>query len=542
MSIPLRVLIVEDRIEDAKLLLRELRQSGFEVDWTRVQTEGEFLSNLGSDLDVILSDYSMPSFDAPQALNLLQQSGHDIPFIIVTGTVSEEAVVESMKRGADDYLLKDRLGRLGQAVSNVLEAKRSRDEKRRTEEALRESEERYRLLVSNIPDVTWLADRDGKLAFCSANANLIYGYAPSELLELTPEGAHSGRVDHQDGESVRKYYEALFDLGRPFDVEYRIRRNDEQWVWVHSRAFTTYERNGVRYAYGVNSDITERKRLEAQLLQAQKMEAVGRLAGGVAHDFNNLLTAIIGYCQLLAPTFDKTDPRVEQVAEVERAGKNAASLTRQLLAFSRQQVMEVTVFDLNAVVSDTEKMLRRVIGEDINLVISLGSDLGRVKADQSQITQVIMNLVVNSRDAMPSGGNLTIQTASVELPMEVSEQDTGIRPGAYVRLSVSDSGSGIDPETLAHIFEPFFTTKEKGKGTGLGLSTVYGIVKQSGGYCEVHSEPGAGTMFSVFLPGVEEPATSFSSTVEAKPTQHGSETILLVEDDDTVRIFTNEVL
>ncbi|MGH9823988.1 MAG: ATP-binding protein, partial [Blastocatellia bacterium] len=542
MPIPLRVLILEDRREDAKLLLHELHCAGFEVDWTLLETEQDFLADLNPGLDVILSDYSMPQLEAPRALTLLQQSGYDIPFIVVTGTISEEVAVETIKRGAADYLLKDRLSRLGPAVTRVLEQKKSREEKRRAQAALRESEEKYRLLAANIPDVTWLANREGQLVFCSPNAELIYGYTPGQLIELSNDGAQSGQIHPQDAEQVRESYEALFDLGKPFDVEYRTRGNGGQWVWVHARAMSTYEQDGVRYAYGVNSDITERKRLEAQLLQAQKMEAVGRLAGGVAHDFNNLLTAIIGYCELLLPTLDEVDPRHEQVAEIAKAGQNAASLTRQLLAFSRQQVMEQRVFDLNSVVADTEKMLRRLIGEDIDLTISLNRSLGSVKADPGQISQVLMNLVVNSRDAMPRGGKLVIETANAELDGRFADQDSTVRPGQYIRLSVSDTGSGIDAETLAHIFEPFYTTKDKGKGTGLGLSTVYGIVKQSAGHCEVQSEPGAGARFHIYLPRVEAVAEPIRRRVERTPSPQGSETILLVEDDEMVRTFAKEVL
>ena len=282
-------------------------------------------------------------------------------------------------------------------------------------------------------------------------------------------------------------------------------------------------------------DITERKALEAQLLQAQKMEAVGRLAGGVAHDFNNLLMAIMGYGELIRSSLIKDDPLYKYSEDILKASERAASLTQQLLAFSRRQVMQPQVLNLNRVAADLEKMLRRLIGEHIDLEIVAGPDLGLVKADPGQINQIIMNLAVNARDAMPTGGRLILSTANIDFTASHQCYSETAPPGRYVRLAVSDTGSGMDAATLNHLFEPFFTTKEMGKGTGLGLPMVYGIVKQNHGYVEVESQPGQGTTFNIYLPRLEAAVEAPGDRISLAAKLEGSETILVVEDEDALR-------
>jgi signal transduction histidine kinase/CheY-like chemotaxis protein len=302
------------------------------------------------------------------------------------------------------------------------------------------------------------------------------------------------------------------------------------------------ERGDLLGAVVVFEDIAERKQLEAQLRRAQRMEAVGRSAGGVAHDFNNLLMVIKGYSDLMLDRLSPGEPFRKNADEIKKAADRAASLTRQLLAFSRMQVLQPKVLDLNAVVAEMGKMLPRLIREDIELTIVTKASLGRVRADQSQIEQVILNLVVNARDAMPQGGKLTIETANVDLDVGYARRHAGVSPGSYVMLAVSDTGVGMDAETQAHIFEPFFTTKGLGKGTGLGLATVYGVVKQSGGWIWVYSELGRGATLKIYLPRVEEVAeeVELSKTVAAPP--RGSETILLVEDQDSIRELARQFL
>ncbi|MGA9753958.1 MAG: ATP-binding protein, partial [Desulfobaccales bacterium] len=316
----------------------------------------------------------------------------------------------------------------------------------------------------------------------------------------------------------------------------------KNWEWTSPQGQTYHIYNypfadidGSPMVLELGIDITERKALEAQLLQSQKMEAVGRLAGGVAHDFNNLLMAIMGYGELMRTALMKDDPLYRYSEHILTATERAASLTQQLLAFSRQQIMQPQVFHLDRVVADVEKMLRRLIGEDIDLEIAAGPDVGLVRADPGQITQIIMNLAVNARDAMPTGGRLTLETANIEFATRYQGHAVVAPPGRYVRLTVRDTGAGMDAETLTHIFEPFFTTKEVGKGTGLGLSMVYGIVKQNGGYIDVESRVGEGTSFTLYLPRFETAAVAprDQMTPAAKP--EGSETILVVEDEDALR-------
>jgi signal transduction histidine kinase len=292
----------------------------------------------------------------------------------------------------------------------------------------------------------------------------------------------------------------------------------------------------------LESELAERTRLEQQLLQSQKMEAVGRLAGGVAHDFNNLLTVILGYSQFLLMDAPEGSTQQDLIREITRASEQAAALTRQLLAFSRQQLLEIKVLDLNAVVADVGKMLSRLIGEDVNLVTSLAEDLGRIKADPTQIEQVVLNLAVNARDAMPRGGKLTIETANVELEETHARHRLSLEPGPYVMLAMSDTGVGMDAKIQERIFEPFFTTKERGKGTGLGLSTVYGVVKQSGGSIGVSSEMGRGTTFTIYLPRVDEVAKAPAPPPESDKRPEGTETILLIEDAEAVRSLIHTTL
>jgi nitrogen-specific signal transduction histidine kinase/CheY-like chemotaxis protein len=289
-------------------------------------------------------------------------------------------------------------------------------------------------------------------------------------------------------------------------------------------------------------DVTERVALEERLRQSQKMEAVGRLAGGVAHDFNNLLTVIMGYSQILTDGLPGASRLKDATTQIRSAADRAAGITRQLLAFSRKQVLSPRVIDLNDVMLNLDTMLRRLIGEDVEVLTVPGRDLGAVRADPGQIEQVIMNLALNARDAMPNGGKLTLETENMELDASYASEHEPLQPGRYVMLAVSDTGTGMSPDTQAHIFEPFFTTKEVGKGTGLGLSMVYGIVKQSGGYIWVYSEPDRGSTFKIYLPRVDQPAETVG--VEPRPAgvKRGTETILLVEDDAQLRQLTSSVL
>ena len=407
------------------------------------------------------------------------------------------------------------------------------------EQALRTSEERYRELFENAYDLVFTLDGAGRFTSINYATERALGYPRDEALRLrltdlvVPEYLEEAR---------RQLADRL--AGRPASATYELEVFAKSGRRVNLEVSTRPLLEGGRPAgvQGIGRDISERRRLEAQLRQSQKMEAVGRLAGGVAHDFNNLLTAISGYSDLILRRLSADDPLRHEVEEIHSAGGRAANLTRQLLAFSRRQVMVPRFLDLNATVAGIERMLRRMIGEDIVFVTRLGTDLGRVRADPSQIEQVLMNLVVNARDAMPTGGQLTLETANATADEVRRRTEAEGAQIPCVRLTVRDTGHGMDARTLAQVFEPFFTTKVLGKGTGLGLSTVYGIVKQCGGFVFAASELGRGTTFDVFLPRVEAPADESHPRPAVVPTARGHETVLLVEDEEMVRQLARRIL
>jgi len=420
-------------------------------------------------------------------------------------------------------------------------------ERKRAEEALRQSEEKYRTIVENIQDGYLEVDLAGNFTFVNDAQCRNLGYTREELIGMNNR-------QYTDETTARKLYQTfngVYRTGEPVKVlDLEVIRKDGTKTFNEISVSLIRDSEGKPIGFrAIARDVTERKRaeeerlaLQEQLRQSQKMEAIGKLAGGVAHDFNNLLTVIHGYSELILNSLDQSSRLRQDVQEILNASERASSLTRQLLAFSRKQVLQPKVLDLNDHVPNMDKMLRRMIGEDVELVTLLAKDLGRIKADPGQIEQVILNLAVNAKDAMLNGGKLTIETANVKLDESYARSHIGVTPGHYVMLSVSDTGAGMTPEIKERIFEPFFTTKEKGKGTGLGLSTVYGIVQQSGGNVWVYSEPGVGTTFKIYLPTIEEDTESLRPTaLSTKPTQ-GFETILVVEDEETVRKLACTVL
>jgi len=401
-------------------------------------------------------------------------------------------------------------------------------------------EELFRLITENAADMIAVVDANGQRLYNSPSYQRVLGYTPEELQSTSS----LDQVHPEDRELVKAAARDAVAGGHGRRIEYRMRHKDGSWRTLESTASTILDDAGkVAKLVILNRDISGRRRLEDQLRQAQKMEAVGRLSGGVAHDFNNLLGIIIGYGEILEEGIPASDEKHESVNEILKAGRQASSLTRQLLAFSRQQVLEPKVLDLGAVVSDVEKMLKRLIGEDIELTTRLNPELGRVKADQGQIEQVVLNLAVNARDAMPQGGKLLIETSNAEIDEVFAHQSPfSVEVGSYVCLCVTDSGVGMDAATQAQIFEPFFTTKEKGKGTGLGLSMVYGVVKQSGGYITVYSEVGAGTTFKIYLPRVDGVLHKDGPRSAEIKSLQGTETVLLVEDEAGLRNLTRNLL
>jgi PAS domain S-box-containing protein len=409
-------------------------------------------------------------------------------------------------------------------------------ERRRAEEKLRDSEARSRVLIEQLPAVLWTVDNT--LRFTSAvGAGLArLGLQPNEIVGMSL--SQYFETTDQTFPPIAAHRRAAIGEPATFHVEWK---GGSYACHVEPLRNASGEQQG---AICMALDITDRKQLEEQFRQAQKMEAVGRLAGGIAHDFNNLLMVIQGYADLLTDRIASTDPLRRNAEQIQTAAQRATALTQQLLAFSRKQMLAPKILGVHSVVADMEKILRRLIGEDIELRVSSAPDLWLVRADRSQIEQVIMNLAVNARDAMPGGGRLTIETANVELDGSFAHSPTVLAPGKYVMLAVTDNGSGMDSKTQAHIFEPFFTTKEKGKGTGLGLATVYGIVKQSGGYIWVYSEPGRGTTFKIYLPRVQGAGAVTGKDGQGKLSEslRGNEVVLLVEDETGVRELAREYL
>jgi PAS domain S-box-containing protein len=414
-------------------------------------------------------------------------------------------------------------------------------DRRRAEQSRAEAEAKYQTLVEQVAAISYIAEVGvyGEWFYVSPQVETMFGFSVDEWLADSREWI---KHVHPEDHALIEAAEESSQRGERFQAEYRVIRKDGRVIWVSDTAVVVPGSHSHPLMEGVIVDITDRKALEGQLQQARRMEAVGRLAGGIAHDFNNLLTIIKGYTEL-ALTRAKTPSELRtDIERIEDASERAAGLVRQLLAFSRRQVLQPKVLDLNAIVVGLDQLLRRLMDEDIEMLTVIGKEVGTIKADPGQIEQVIMNLVVNARDAMPKGGRLTVETDNVELDSAYAKEHATVRPGRYVMLAVSDTGVGMSAETIAHIFEPFYTTKESGRGTGLGLSTVYGIVKQSGGYIWVYSEPDKGTTFKVYLPRVDEPAEALVATKAPSAERAGTETILLVEDEPQVRELTRAVL
>jgi PAS domain S-box-containing protein len=421
----------------------------------------------------------------------------------------------------------------------VIRVIRDVTEQRRAAEEIAAQRRFLRAVIDLDPNLIFTKDRLGRFTLANKAMADAYGTTPEALIgksdaDVNPNAEQVERFRRDDLEVLETGRDKFIHEERITDAT-----GQERWLQTVKRAIAAVD-GTANHVLGVATDITERKGLEIQVFQTQKLEAIGQLAGGVAHDFNNLLTVILGRCALLLLRLSPDASPRRDIDLIQKTAERAAALTRQLLAFSRKQILEPKVLDLNAVVPGIATMLQRLIGEDIELVYRPGAELGRVKADPGQLEQVIMNLAVNARDAMPDGGRITVETGNVELGEHYARQHVGVQPGRYVMLAVSDTGIGMDVATQARIFEPFFTTKAPGKGTGLGLSTVYGIVKQSGGNIWVYSEAGRGTTFKVYLPRVEDAAGSVQ-VIRPAPGR-GTESILLVEDEEEVRALAREIL
>jgi two-component system, cell cycle sensor histidine kinase and response regulator CckA len=541
MTAPLRILHLEDDPLDAALIQSTLEAAGIKTAITRVVSREDFVGALElGGFDLILSDFSLPSFDGLTAAGIVRAKWPAIPLILVSGTLGEELAIESLKSGATDYVLKDRLTRLVPAVRRALKEAEQRRQNLRAQEALIETEQRLQAIFNESPLGIALVGEDGRPALTNAAFQKMLGYTGEELSRM-----HVTEFTHPDDCAKTHELHQEFTQGarNSYHVEKRYIRKDGQVVWVRVSVGIAHAMVGnPSFSIGMIEDITERRNLEAQFIEAQKMEVIGQLAGGVAHDFNNILGVIMGYCDL---TIMKLGPDEEvrgYIETIRSAAERAGGLTRQLLIFSRKQAVQLVVLDLNEVVKDMNKMLRRLIDENVELKIIPGEHIGRIKADSGYIGQVLMNLVVNARDAMPNGGQLTVTTENATLDENYAKEHKGVKTGNYVMLSVSDTGTGMTEDIKARIFEAFFTTKPKGKGTGLGLATCQTIVQQSGGHIGLCSEVGRGTTFKIYFPRVELPLDVSAKSIQTGPLPRGTETLLVVEDEPSVRHLARSVL
>jgi PAS domain S-box-containing protein len=479
-------------------------------------------------IDAAILDLRLPDVSGLDLLAEIRAHVPDSEVIIVTGYASLPTAVGAIEGAAYSYLVKPL------DADHLLTVLERALEKQQLTRALRESEERYRLVTENIMDAVFLLDVEGRLVLANSRAVALSGHGAEDVRGrpivalLTPDGAEEARVRLTGGQAPPSFFET------------QLVRRDGSRVWIEA-GVTGVHKDGVVVGHlFVARDISERKRLAERLLQAQRMEAVGRLAGAVAHDFNNLLTVILGRADMLADESLSGEAR-RCVELIQDTAERAASLTGQLLAFSRRQALRPRVLDLTTVVTRMEAMLRGLVTEKIDLRFALDPEAGRVKADPGQLQQVLLNLVANARDAMEAGGRLTIATAAAVLDEGDARQHPDVPAGPYVLLAVSDTGVGIEESAQVHLFEPFFTTRPRAGGAGLGLATVYGIVAQSGGHIAVDSEPGRGAIFKVYLPRVDAP-TEPAGPADPVIAPTGTETVLLVEDEDEVRVLAREVL
>jgi PAS domain S-box-containing protein len=666
---PLRLLYVDEELGDVEIALRELKKSKLDFELETVATREEFARKLREKaFDIILSDYCLPGWTGLDAFALIKEYGLDIPFVLVTGTLGEELAVECIKHGVTDYLMKTQLARLPMAVRQAQDAKLMREAEARAVEALRESEERYRILVENAPEAIVVLDVEkGRFVDCNENALRLFQLSREELLrhgpaELSPPLQPDGRLSrvaapeqlasalaggtsrfewvhrNSKGEDIdcevhvvrlpspgrQLVRGSIVDITGRNRAELALRESEARYrglvnnatygiYWVttegellsvnpalarmlgfdsteellalgssdplyrdpalRDRLLVEYMNSGrvnavaewkrkdgkiihvnlngrrttnparrVECIEVIVEDITEKMALEKQLVQAQKFEAIGQLAGGIAHDFNNMIGAIIGWADLGMEETEPASRPHRHFEKMRQQADRAAALTRQLLAFARRQILEPRNIDLNQTVTETLSLLEKVIGGDIEIKSSLAHDLALVSADPSQVEQILMNLCFNARDAMPQGGSLYIETGDTVFEEEYCGIQPLARPGRYSRLSVTDTGTGMDAATLDRIFEPFFTTKELGKGTGLGLAMVYGIARQHGGFVHVYSELGVGSTFRVYLPVSLEAVKSSERVQDTRPVRGGTETILIAEDHEGLREIAREAL
>ena len=508
MADPLRVLLVEDLEEDALILVRELRRGGYDPCFERVETDEALRAALARQRwDLILADYALPHFSAPAALAAVRELALDVPFLVVSGRIGEETAVAMMRAGAHDYLMKDNLVRLLPAIGRELREAEDRRARRWAEQEREALRQLHETVLTTMPSALLVLDAELRVLMANRRYLEEQGLEPravagKSILELPPRAllTQAPLMDRIRAAAEAGSGDELLGLrvpsGKRPDSYFNV------WVCGIQPAAGEGAEAGTRVLLIVE-DVTKQRMFEEQAHQLANFESLGRLAGGIAHDFNNMLTGIIGFAQLSLSAVPSGSPVAHHLDQIYQLGQRAARLTRQIMAFGRKQLLQPCVVNLNRVVKVSLDLLRQLVGDNISVQFLPAPDLGNVCVDVSQIGQVLTNLAVNARDAMPTGGTLTIETANVVLDRAYADEHVGTKPGPYVQMTVSDTGCGIAPAIIERIFEPFFTTKGVGEGSGLGLAAVYGIVKQHGGNVWGYSEPGRGATFKVYLPRVE---------------------------------------
>ncbi|MBI4548384.1 MAG: response regulator [Ignavibacteriae bacterium] len=538
MNSTIRILHLEDNENDSELVKELLHREGVDCELVCVDTRSEFIKALEQGtFDLIISDYTLPSFSGDFALALARERAPEIPYIFVSGTLGEEAAIESMKRGATDYVLKHRLERLVPAVRRALKETEERKRRRQAEEKLLQSEEQFRLIAENVYDLIAVLDLEGIRLYNSPSYKNIL--ADPALLR----GTDSFREIHpEDREKIKSIFFETVRTGIGQRAEFRFVTKDGSVRFIESQGSVIKDKNGkVARVIVVSRDVTERKKLEEQIMRAQRMESIGTLAGGVAHDLNNVLAPILMSLELLKRRFSDNQNK-PLLDALETSVNRGASMVRQILTFARGVAGERMILQPKHLIEEMRKIADEIFPKSIHFQTDVAKNLWTVSGDATQLHQVLLNLCVNARDAMPQGGNLKISAENIELDENYARMNIDAKAGSYVVITVMDNGTGMPPDILDKIFEPFFTTKEVGKGTGLGLSTAHAIVKSHGGFINVYSEVGKGTKFKIYLPASDEAERqAVKEEPRELPMGHG-EVVLVADDEIAIQEITKTTL